>query len=180
MDPVWADPVTIGFGMCSAAVVLIAALFSTRGNRNVSAFLFVMWATTKVWNFPTGSDAQIYLDSALALLCGLLCIVVMHKDRRSLWPLVTLGVMATWITINAGYADLRDTVPQVKFTYQVASNVLFGIALFVNAIPGGRRGALVVRRMLPGRSRRLPRRAMGSGWGREAPDAISRRGARSR
>lgn len=180
MDPVWTDPITIGFGLASAAVFMIAALFSTRGNRNVAAFLFVMWGATKVWNYHTGADAQICLDTALALLCGLLCIVVMRRDRRSLWPLVTLGLMATWIAINAGYADLRDTVPQVKFTYQVASNVLFGIALFVNAIPGGRRGALVVRRMLPGRSRRLPRRAMGSGWGREAPDAISRRGARPR
>lgn len=173
--------VGITFGLSSAAVLVIAALFSTRHNRNVSAFLFVMWGATKVWNFKSGTDAQIYLDTGLAFLCGLLCVVAMHRERRSIWPLITLGVMALMVGLNAAYADNgRDLGPQVKFAHQLASNVLYGTALLVNALPGTKNGAVVVRRVLLGYSVRSPRRPVGAGWGREAPSAISKRRIKAR
>jgi len=141
-------PIALSFGLGSAVVLVISALFSTRHNQIVSGFLLLMWAATKVWNSPFGSDAQLYLDVALACLCGLLCVVAMHKERRSVWPVLILGVMATWIMISALYAEIRDLTPQVKFSCQLAANVLFGIALFVAATPGGLNGSRVLRRWL--------------------------------
>lgn len=180
MDPVWFDPTTIGFGLGSAAVLVIAALFSTRGNRYVAGFLWIMWLATKVWNYRTGTDAQLYLDTALACLCGLLCVAVMGRERRALWPLGVLGVMVMWIVISAAYAECRDYGPQVKWAYQLACNVLFGVALFVCAFSGGRRGCLVLLRRLSPRVSVRPRLSLGDGWGRDASNAISKRRAKVR
>lgn len=168
-------PIAIGFGLASAAVLVIAALFSTRANVVVAAFLAFMWAATKVWNYKTGTDAQLYLDTALAMLCGLLCVEVMRRNRRVLWPLLILGLMATWVMINAAYADLRDTIPQVKWPYQFASNLLYGAALFVGVTPGVGRECLAVLRFLSPRASVRTRLSVGDGWGRHAPDAISKR-----
>lgn len=169
-------PIAIGFGLASAAVLVIAALFSTRSNVIVAAFLAFMWAATKVWNYKTGTDAQLYLDTALAMLCGLLCVEVMRRNRRALWPLLMLGLMAMWIVINAAYAEGgRDIGPQVKWTYQFASNVIYGIALFVGAMPGACNGYLAILRRMSPRASVRTRLSVGDGWGRHAPDAISKR-----
>lgn len=166
----------IAFGLASAAVYVIAALFSTRHNRNVAAFAVIMWAATKVWDHPIGTDAQIYLDSALALLCGLMCVYVMAKDRRSRWPLAVLSVMVAWEFLNAAYSEPgRDYGPQVKWAYQLARNVLYAIALIALASPGVRRGTLALLRWIGAGPIRRPRVPLGSGWGREAPTAISKR-----
>jgi hypothetical protein len=142
-------PTAISFGLASAAVFMIAALFSTRGNRIVCGFMAFMWVATKVWDYKTGTDAQIYLDAALATLCGLLCAVVSLKERRACWPVAILGLMAMWVILIAAYADAgRAYGSQVRWAYQLASNVLFGIALFVGAAPGGRRGALAFLRWM--------------------------------
>ncbi len=180
MDPVWTDPVTIGFGLASAAVLVIAALFSTRGNAVVAAFMLAMWGATKVWNYKTGTDAQLYLDTALACLCGLLCVMVMRHDRRAAWPLIILGIMVTWVMLNASVADLGKDSVWFNAAHQFASNVLFGIALFVAAVPGGRRGVLAIRGRMFNHPVRRARPAHGGGWGREAPGAISKRKARAR
>ena len=169
------------FGLLSAAVFVIAALFSTRQNRNVAAFMVIMWGATKVWDYRTGTDAQIYLDTLLALLCGLLSVYVMAKERRSKWPLGVLFVMVTWCLLNAAYSEPgRDYGPQVRTAYQIASNVLFGVALIVAAIPGARHGTLVVRRLLGAHPKPRPRPTLGAGWGREAPAAISKREPKGR
>ena len=174
-------PIAISFGIGSAAVFGIAALFSTRGNASVAGFLAFIWLTTNAWDMPTGSDAQLYLDTALGCLCGLLCLIVMRRESRALWPIVIFGLMATWIFVSAAYADDgRVLGPQVKLAYQVASNVLFGLALAVAALPGARHGCLVFRRWMPNRAHLRPRVRPGHGWGREAPDAISRRKAKAR
>ena len=174
-------PIAISFGAASAAVIVIAALFSTRGNVVVNAFMGLMWVATKVWNYRTGTDAQLYLDTALALLCGLLCVAVMVRERRALWPLAILGLMAVWIVLNAAYAEGgRDIGPQVKWPYQFASNVIYGIALFVGATPGVRNGCLAILRRMPPRARVRNRLSVGDGWGRDAPDAISKRRLRAR
>lgn len=141
-------PIAVSFGLSSAAVFVIAALFSTRDNRNVAGFLALIWIVTNIWDFPTGSDHQLYLDMTLGCLCGLLCMAVMHRDRRAIWPLLILGVMASWIVLSALYAEVRDTGPQAKFADQLASNVLYGLALLIAAVPGGRNGACVVRHWL--------------------------------
>lgn len=173
--------VAIGFGLASAAVLVIAALFSTRHNRNVAAFAVIMWAATKVWDYRTGTDAQIYLDSALALLCGLMCVHVMAKDRRSRWPLVVLSTMVAWEFLNAAYSEPgRDYEPQVSWTYQLAKNVLYAIALIALASPGIRRGTLALLRSLGAYPVRRARPSLGSGWGREAPNAFSKREPKSR
>jgi len=181
MDPVWFDPVSIGFFLLSAGAFAVSALFSTRQNRNVAAFMVIMWAATKVWNYKTGTDAQIYLDTLLALLCGLLSVYVMAKERRSKWPLGVLFVMVTWCLMNAAYSEPgRDYGPQVRTAYQIASNVLFGVALIVAAIPGARHGTLVVRRLLGAHPKPRPRPTLGAGWGREAPGAVSKRETKGR
>lgn len=169
-------PVAIGFGLGCAAVFGIAALLGTRHNRNVAAFLVIMWAATKVWNYKTGTDAQIYLDSLLALLCGLLCVYVMTKDRRSRWPLAALSLVVAWEFANMAYAEPgRDYGPQVKWAYQLACNVLYALVLLVVASPGVRRGTVVICRLFGARPHRRPSRALGAGWGREAPSAVSKR-----
>lgn len=173
-------PVAITFGLGSAAAILVAALFSLRHNAIVAVFLFVMWGSTKVVHLPIGSDAQLYLDGFSVLLCGLLCAYVSMNDRRSKWPVLTLGVLALWEVLTAAYADLRQCGPEVKWAYQFARNVLYAGALFVVVAPGVHRGALVVRRRLLGHSRPRPRRASSPGWGRDAPDAVSRRGPKAR
>lgn len=169
------------FGLLSAGAFAVSALFATRHHRDVSAFMVIMWAATKVWNYKTGTDGQLYLDTALALLCALLCMHVMAKNRRAAWPLFIAGIMATWITMNAAYAEIRfDCEPWVRWSYQLASNVLYAMAIAVNAADGVRRGALVVRRRLSRYPVRSPRPYHGAGWGREAPGAISKRKAKAR
>lgn len=174
-------PVAISFGLGCAAVFVIAAFLGTRHNRNVAAFLVIMWAATKVWDHKTGTDAQIYLDTLLALLCGLLCVYVMAKDRRSTWPLAVLALMVTWEFANAAYSEPgRDYGPQVKWAYQLACNVLYALALLVVASPGVRRGTVVICRLFGAHSNRRPHRPLGAGWGREAPTAFSKRGPSGR
>lgn len=169
-------PWAITFGLGSAAAFVLAALFSSRANRHVSAFLFMIWAITNAWDFPTGSDHQLYLDAGLALLACLLCLGVMVRDRRSLWPFVILILMASWLVITAAYAgDGRTFAPWVRWAYQLASNVLYGLAVVAGGSPGVYRGAMVVFRALPGRSRRRPGAVPGQGWGRDAPDSAAQR-----
>lgn len=174
-------PWAITFGLGSAAAFVLAALFSSRANRHVSAFLFLIWAITQAWDYPTGSDAQLYLDSALGLLACLLCLAVMILDRRSHWPFLILVLMATWLVITAAYAgEGRTFAPWVSNIYQLASNVLYGLAIIVGGSPGAFRGAVVIFRALPGRPGRRPRAVPGKAWGRDAPDARSRRKVRAR
>lgn len=173
-------PIAISYGLAGAAVFVIAALFSTRRNRNVAAFLWAIWIATNVWDFPTGTNAQLYLDTALACLCGLLCVMTMRHERRSIWPLIILGIMVTWVLLNAAFSDARENRVWFNDTYQLASNVLYGIALFVAAVPGGHRGVLAIRGRMFNHPVRRARPAHGGGWGREAPGAISKRKARAR
>jgi peptidoglycan/LPS O-acetylase OafA/YrhL len=161
-------PTAISFGLASAAVFMIAALFSTPSNRCVCGFLALMWLVTKVWNYKTGTDAQIYLDATLAALCGLLCAAIAMRERRTLWPVLILGVMAAWVVMIAAYAEPgRALGSQVKWTFQLASNVLFGVALFVGAMPGGRRGALAFLRWMPHHPFRRSRHSVAAGSRRQ-------------
>lgn len=166
-------PIAISFGLGSAVVLVIAALFSTRPNQIVAAFLGFIWLITNLWDLPTGSDGQLYLDTALGCLCGLLCIYAMHKDRRSLWALLTLGSMVSWIIATAAYSEARDAGSQERYAYQLASNVLIGIALFFAAMPGGRNGARHIRRWLSFHSKLRAR--LHHGHGAAARKAQARR-----
>lgn len=174
-------PWAITFGLGSAAAFAVAALFSSRMNRHVSGFLFFIWAVTQAWDYPTGSDAQLYLDAGLALTGCLLCLAVMHFDRKSLWPFLVLVLLACWLMVTAAYAgDGRTLGRAISWSYQLASNVLYGLAFVIAGLPGACRGAVVLFRALPRPSGDRPGRVPGQGWGREAPEAIARRKARSR
>lgn len=169
-------PTGLIFGLACAAVYWVAARFSTRHNRNVAAYAVIMWGATKVWNYKSGTDAQIYLDTVLALGCGLLCIAVMFRDRRSRWPLAVLALMVAWEFLNAIHSEPGHYYgPEFDWWCQVIANILFALALFVLAMPGGCHGALVAFRSIGVNFIHRSRRPAGVGWGRDAPDAACKR-----
>lgn len=157
------DPVTLGFGIACAAVIMVAVLLSRAWQDTLAAMaLIVMYTVTKVFTYRSDSVPGIALDAAMPVIGALTACIIIYASPRLYWPRVLVSAMlVTSVEVFAFAWAIHNGFEYPKNTHR--------------ASPGVRNGAGLVRSWMSLHHHGRPWSRAGVKWGREADTAPHRK-----
>ncbi len=163
---VWANPITIGFGIACAAVIGLTVATRKRAPDAVwmAVILLGLWFLSKVSILAVGYMQTVEMAPFTNAFAVIVCMALWVRKAEA-WKLGLALLLETRAFIHVFFWTVHHPTDAQMFNYILTLNVLFALELACVASPGGQVIANLVGSRLSGYSggRRHGLRAFGKG-----------------